>query len=121
MEPFNLERALAVEPVVTRDGRDVTEIHYFKTDQGDYPIVAIIEGSKAAFTEDGFFSSRKCENTFDLFMKPKVVEGWFNVYVNNNGIVVTGVAYPSEEVAKANIAELSAYIKTIKITNEMKY
>ena len=119
MEPFNLERALAGEPVVTRDGREVTEIHFFETCTKGYAVIAIIEGDKFGFTNNGYYLDNSTEHRLDLFMKPKVVEGWFNVHVNNNGIVVIGISYPSEEVAKANIVELSSYIKTIKITNEI--
>lgn len=118
MEKFNLERALAGEPVVTRDGREVTEIHLFKTIKTNYPLIVVVGGDNQEYTEEGKFNINVYSND-DLFMKPKVVEGWFNVYVNNNGIVVTGVPYPSEEVAKVNIAEPSSYIKTIKITNEI--
>ena len=104
--------------MITRDGREVTEIHFFKTCTKGYPIIAVIDGEKQGFHNDGSYWGNGNDHRLDLFMKPKVVEGYFNVYVNNNGIVVTGVPYPSEEVAKVNIVEPSAYIKTIKVTNE---
>jgi len=120
MEKFNLERALTGEPVVTRDGREVTEIHFFKTYQGDYPLIAVIDENQEAFTKDGFFASSREECESDLFMKPKVVEGWFNVYVSLSNQIFISHTYSSEEKAKSSIIEPSAYIKTIKITNEMK-
>lgn len=119
MEPFNLEKALAGEPVVTRDGREVTEIHYFKTDQGDYPLIAVIDENQEAFTKDGFFASSREECESDLFMKPKVVENWFNVYQDDNCNLATSFGFSSEEDARKNIMSVLKYIKTIKITDEV--
>lgn len=118
MEKFNLERALAGEPVITRDGRDVTEIHFFETCTKGYAVIAIIEGEKFGFTNNGYYLNNSAEHRLDLFMKPKVVEAWINVYLSlTNEIFVSG-NYHSEEQAKKNIIEPKSYIKTIKITNE---
>lgn len=123
MEKFNLERALAGEPIVTRDGREVTEIHFIKTDEGDYPLIAVIDASKETYTKDGFFASRREESELDLFMKPKVIECWFNVYEIDGELYVGGKNqryWESESEAKEQIHCVSnaKYIKTIKITNE---
>lgn len=120
MEPFDLERALAGDPVVTRDGREVTQIHVFDTPE-KYKVYGVVRDKYITCWDiNGNYTHGLEESNHDLLMKPKVIEGWFNVHVNNNGIVVIGISYPSEEVAKANIVEISTYIKTIKITNEMK-
>lgn len=117
MEKFNLERALAGEPVITRDGREVTEIHFFKTCTEDRPIVAVIKGEICLFHDNGISFGTNNPNDNDLFMKPKVVEGWFNVYGNDNAIRISNICHSSEEKAKAT-AEPYGYIKTIKVTNE---
>lgn len=44
MKPFNLEAAKAGAPVITRDGRGA-RITCFDN-EGDYPILALIEGNK---------------------------------------------------------------------------
>lgn len=119
MEKFDLERALAGEPVVTRDGREVTEIHFFETCTKGYAVIAIIEGDKFGFTNNGYYLDNSTKHRLDLFMKPKVVECWFNVYGNDNAIRISNVCHSSEEKAKAK-AEPYGYIKTIKVTNEMK-
>ena len=119
MEPFDLERALAGEPVVTRDGREVTEIYFFKTFEGTYPLVGIIDGEKCSYTTKGKNYSSK-NSDFDLFMKPKVVEGWFNVYQDNEYGLIMSSSYPSEKEAKEKMINRHfEYIKTIKITNEI--
>jgi hypothetical protein len=119
MEKFNLERALAGEPLITRDNTEVTEIHFFKTCTKGYSIIAVIGGEKQGFYNDGSYWGDGNDHRLDLFMKPKVVEGWFNVYGNDNAIRISNVCYSSEEEAKSK-AESCTYIKTIKITNEMK-
>lgn len=118
MEKFNLERALAGEPVITRDGRKVTEIHFFETCTKGYAVIAIIEGEKFGFTNNGYYLNNSAEHILDLFIKPKVIEGWCNVYINDNGTVGVGASYPSEEEAKKQIRGCNSYIKTIKVTNE---
>lgn len=117
MEKFDLERALAGEPVITRDGREVTEIHLFKTVKTDYPLIVVVGGDNHEYTEEGKFNINVSSND-DLFMKPKVIEGWFNVYLV--GVKIwTSSAYESEERAKQNIGNFDTYIKTIKITDEV--
>ncbi len=118
MEPFDLEKALAGDPVVTRCGREVTEIHFFETCTEDRPIVAVIGGKMYSFFNNGTSSGTNNPTERDLFMKPKVIEGWFNIYLI--GVKIwTSSAHESEERAKQNIGNLDTYIKTIKITNEI--
>lgn len=118
MEKFNLERALAGEPVITRDGREVTEIHFFETCTEDRSLVAVIGGEICLFHNNGLSFGTNNLTQRDLFMKPKVIEGWCNVYVSSSNEMYMSGTYPSEEKAKSCIIESSAYIKTIKVTNE---
>ena len=70
LKPFNLEKALAGEPVVTRDGKEVTQITFFDCEDV-YPIVAVTNKIKRSFTVDGFFLESNAPHRFNLFMKPK--------------------------------------------------
>ena len=122
MEKFDLKRALAGEPVVTRDGREVTEIHFFETCTKGYAVIAIIEGEKFGFTNNGYYLNNSAEHILDLFMKPKVVECWFNVYEIDGELYVGGKNqryWESESKAKEQIHCVNGtkYIKTIKLTN----
>lgn len=74
MEKFNLERALAGDPVVTRDGRKVTEVYQFKSYEGDYPVYAVINNAITSHTKSGEYNE-KDGHPLDLFMAPKVIEG----------------------------------------------
>lgn len=77
MKEFNLERALAGEPVVTRDGRRVRVI-CGDLNNDDYKVVVLIENNGREqvqfYEEDG--KIRITAHPDDLFMKPKTVERW---------------------------------------------
>ena len=52
MKPFDLQKALAGDPVVTKHGEKVEQLHLFKLD-GDYqfPLVCVVKGCMHFFDE----------------------------------------------------------------------
>lgn len=60
--PFDLEKALAGHPVVTRDGMRVAD--FVVNDDPDYPVFCYI----GYYTKEGYFLKSKRENTRDLFL-----------------------------------------------------
>jgi hypothetical protein len=77
VRPFNLEEALAGKPVVTRDGRKVTDIFCCKDRNIKYPVIArvveidlddSIQDYTIDYTIDGHYWDDKEESSFDLFM-----------------------------------------------------
>jgi hypothetical protein len=70
MKPFNLEKALAGETVITRDGRKITEVSYCKDRTTHYPVRAKIEGQyyRKTYTIDGYTYLDKEEDKRDLLM-----------------------------------------------------
>jgi hypothetical protein len=114
MEKFNLERALAGEPVCTRDGREVTQLTYFRETEDLFSVGAVLDKEVYLWQANGRFLQTK-EDSKDLFIKPKENAIWINVYKNENGFLYTmGLDYSSEELAKKS-ADKDAYFKTIKI------
>ena len=116
--PFDLETALKhPERVVTRDGRKVEELHYFKTVHHQHKLTCIICGAKCGFTVSGTYAGTNRD--LDLFLLPEVKECWVNVYESNaTGGLFTGCSYPTKERAMNEGKQNSDYIKTIRITNE---
>lgn len=104
LKPFNLEEALAGKPVVTRDGRKVTEIYHFKTEGSSFPVCAIIGLSPNWFDLQG---KNICSNPeFDLFMAPVTVTKWANIWKSGNGYYyLGGRLYDSKEEALMNRAD----------------
>lgn len=119
-KPFDLNKALAGEPIVTRDGREVKELHQFKTAKSGDALAGVINGSvftwfsSGAYRADGFSDE-------DLFMKETPLEVWYNLYQEGDRIWV-GNPFSSEETAnrsKGGDTYGLQYVKTIKITNEI--
>jgi hypothetical protein len=99
LKPFSLEAALKGEKVITRDGREVTEIYHLKTlSDKNYPILAIVEGRGEEYTLNGRYYVDFKANKDDLFMAPKERVVWVNTYVSSNE-EIWGTVYASEDKA----------------------
>jgi hypothetical protein len=77
-KPFNLERALAGDPVVMRDGRPVTQITKFDI-YGRRALHGVVEGHVISWFENGRYYSSG-ESSYDLLMAPKKRTVWVNMY-----------------------------------------
>ena len=79
MKPFSKFEALSGKPVVTRDGKKVTQLKEFEV-SGPFQIVGVIEGNTGVneWTDDGNYYSDHddAESHSDLFMATVVHEGW---------------------------------------------
>lgn len=99
MKPFNLEEALSGKKVVTRDGREVTELHLFKVNM-DFPLSVVVDKHIESFTKDGqYYYETGSESPFDLFMASGKVTKWVNVYLDRE-IQVGAIPFDSEAEAK---------------------
>ena len=119
MKPFDLEEALAGEPVVTRDGRKVT--HITKIPNHNF-IVGIIEDVKQIpqWASSGNFLNDHYTHPCDLFMYIEKKSVWLNVYEDiHDNTFTLGIQHLSLEKAKLNISNDKTYLKTIEITNEI--
>ena len=123
MEKFNLEEALAGNPVVTRDGKRVTELHFFKSNVLK-PLIAVIDNIMVGYSAQGKYSpgnDKKLleeESPYDLFMAPTKKSIWVNVYDDGDSLYLSKVKYTTEEECLNNITRKNEYVKTIEITND---
>lgn len=94
MKPFDLERALAGDPVVTRDGRHCEVVGLWK-EGGSYSLIVGIGEFLTRFTVSGM---RYLAGTSpsDLFMAPKKRTVWVNLYPGKDKY---GFWYESEKEA----------------------
>lgn len=84
-KPFDLQKSLAGEPVVTRDGRPV-KIAGYNPDAGKTcQICGWVNGDAKYWCADGLCVPRQT-HYLDLFMATKTVkkEGWVNIYAGTN-------------------------------------
>jgi len=79
MIPFNLEKALAGEKVVTRDGREVTQLHVF-TAQQTQTLYGVMQGTVEQWNCLGQYHAGENVHSTNLFMAPKKLSGFVNVY-----------------------------------------
>ena len=118
-KPFDLKLALEGKPVITRDGREVTEVYFFKTVKGEYPICAVVECTVSCFTIDGKLIN-DIESFKDLFMVPEKVTKWANILQDCNGVNYLGYnLFNSEDDAKSVSLRPSRLIATVPITFEI--
>jgi hypothetical protein len=121
MKPFNLERALAGEPVVTRDGKKVVEIIHLSSMRNERNVLAVFENDCMLYTHNGTCIFNEPHYS-DLFMATEKEKKsvWVNVYEDKFSDEFTlGIQHKTLESATNNIRGNEDYIKTIQITNEI--
>lgn len=121
MRPFDLERALAGDKVITRNGQEVTQLHLFKDTNYNAPLIGIINKNIFHWTDKGYFvpDYDRWDHSMDLFMVPTKKTLWFNVYQYFNKNYGTGCAtYISKEDAESNVGTTDRYIGTFSIEVE---
>lgn len=120
MKKFNLEKAKAGAPIVTRDGRPARLLG--EREHPHYPIIAVakhtngIEEVYSYATDGRNINMDETEN--DLCMAPTKRVKYANFYYHEKNGYETGEFYDTEKEANANIIAydgVSRYIKTIKV------
>ena len=81
MNKFNLERALDGDKVITRDGREVTQLTNFNVRVDYMPLTGVVDKALRYWHLDGT-NPNKLTADGDLFMAPKKLSGFVNVYDN---------------------------------------
>jgi hypothetical protein len=126
MEKFNLERALAGEPVCTRDGREVTQLVKFDTPIPN-SIFALVTSLRSTeqnpckivhnWYNNGIYSQEKSSD-LDLFMKPKENAIWVNVYKTlSKGDLYLGEQFNTEKEAINDAKGELGFVKRLRITD----
>jgi hypothetical protein len=120
LEKFNLEKALSGAKVVTRDGREVSELTKFES-ASYFSLAGVLNGSLQTWTDTGHFDTLLTqESDRDLFLfGGQVRRAWVNIYGNGRDIITSSGGYRTREDAIRNIREDYEYIKTIEITDEL--
>ena len=117
LKPFDLEAALNGAEVVTRSGKQVSELVYLKTIRNsNYKVLASIDGELETYSDKGAYHS-DISSEFDLFMKPQQVTKWVNIYSTKSGYLTCGGGlFDTKEEA---LECLEDSIDTIQITFEL--
>lgn len=119
LKPFDLEAALNGAEVVTRSGKQVSELVYLKTIRNpNYKVIASIGGGLETYSEQGTYHS-DVSSELDLFMKPQQLTKWVNIYEDSSGYFIGKLMSSTKEAATGRIRELDKYVDTIQITFEL--
>ncbi len=76
MKPFDLKAALRGEKVVTRDGREVTQLVKFDVEDCNRPVVGVVDDSIYKWSLAGGWAADSCDSILDLFMHEEPEEQW---------------------------------------------
>jgi len=112
LKPFDLEAALNGAAVVTRAGKEVTEVVVLKNTFYGKNVLALINGNLYSFYQDGKVDE-DVEYPNDLFMKPTQVTKWVNIYKNSSGYYCGNHFHLTKEQALENN---EGGVDTIQIT-----
>lgn len=116
MKPFNIKRALAGDPVITREGISVKIGSYNPNALRYHRVIGWIGSQSRSWNEDGSYDIGGMNSQFDLFMAHKIVrrEGWINVYPTSKNEYI----YHSQELA--NTSAGSSRIACVHIEYEFE-
>jgi hypothetical protein len=120
LKPFDLEKALAGEPVVTREGEKVKIVYVSKKDK-TYQVLGIIF-DKITDEEDTYWFTKEGKDLdggeYDLFMAPKTKKLWIAIHKtngDNDGIYTTSNAYTSKEKLSSGDSFKESHLVEIEI------
>src|SRR5271155_2746465 len=99
LKPFDLEKALKGEKVVTRNGTEVTDVRHFPTAGQECTVAGVVLGDIESFTETGAYFSDYSLSSMDLFMAPKERVVWVNIYMRFGSKTTCGYFYDYKEDA----------------------
>ena len=80
---FDLEKALAGDKVVTRDGKKCTQLKLYEGIKNNHCLVGVVNHVIKSFTLNG----TNHEDYKSLFMAPKNLSGFANVYSDGHSII----------------------------------
>jgi hypothetical protein len=122
LEKFDLEKVIHGAKVVTRDGREVTQLTKFET-YDKFCLYGLVDEQVYCWSIKGEYSDNS-SCSMDLYIVGRVRRVWANVMKYANGDLFVGSeCFPTLEAA-LNFARNSKgfkrnYVKTIEITDEV--
>jgi hypothetical protein len=122
VEKFDLEKVIHGARVITRDGREVTQLTKFET-YDKFCLYGLVDEQVYCWSIKGEYSDNS-SCSMDLYIVGRVRRVWANVMKYANGDLFVGSeCFPTLEAA-LNFARNSKgfkrnYVKTIEITDEV--
>jgi hypothetical protein len=118
MKEFNLEKALAGEPVITKTGKKVAQITKFdNVTITPYSICGVVEGSLENWSKEGKYH-HSTESQLDIYMAEESKTIWINVWKHVKDGSLSASIHSRKDKCDMEIDELLSHtlVKTIEIT-----
>jgi hypothetical protein len=116
--PFDLERWQKgdFKRVVTKSGKEVSDLAYFKSIKYNHPLVGVLENEVESWAINGSFGHNQGFSELNLMLEveKKPLEGWVRVYKGRLGNSV----YKSYEAARDTIDPTFVTIIKIEYPND---
>ena len=104
-KPFNLQAAIAGEPIVTRDGRKARFIAHIPEAESAYRVIAYVEGETRSdeWHDNGeFLKGEVCDD--DLFMEVNTRTVYVNFYTSGGALWFSTEQEAVNDAVGTNIA-----------------
>ena len=110
MNKFDLKAALAGERVITRDGREVSQLTHFNVIT-DRSLCGVLDNEMCTWLIDGVrrVGGSDREN-YQLFMAPKKLSGFVNVFIREEGNIITE-PHDTKVAANANSEMVNGWVR----------
>ena len=122
LKPFNLEKALAGEKVVTREGKEVTQITKFDDLNSGLLFLAGVWEDKYLITYgiNGRLHADQSDSHHDLFMAPKMKTVYINYYSDTQSAFQYSKKEYAEAAARVEACELQRFADAIALPIEIE-
>lgn len=97
-KPFNLQEALAGNPVVTRDGRKVKIAGYNPDAKNNEMVIGWVDNVVETWSIEGIYDSMVASN-YDLFMAAETKDVWVVLWRIKGRDHISSVAFEEEDSA----------------------
>ena len=118
MKPFNLERALAGDPVVTRGGKKVVSIQLIRDEfEQPRPLMVREESGQVFWLYKNGRDLYNLDGAYDLLMAPKKPVKqvrWGGIY-QKNGIYSVGTLFKEEAECRKAVSEIPCLMGVVKV------
>ena len=113
MKPFDLEAAKRGEPVVLGNGAKVIDFKWWEKTKTFEVLIEYTDGQKnySMYGENGKFYKSIDDESLDLFMAPKKIKLYVNIYKGEDGYVCSNPS--TTNIVFKNIEK--NHLKTIEI------
>jgi hypothetical protein len=127
MKPFDLQRAIAGDPVVTRDGRRAKFVAHVPESKRGCTTIAFVEGDGAVrlYYDNGSFCYDNSISEHDLQMAPKKKTAYVNLWPGRDGTTFgvpafTAYWYETKELATEALGDAGSGALAVAVPVEIE-